>query len=370
MTEFENKTKRSRNNIGPTKLPPTIIRFNPKDPDLRAIRDIAQYARLGKIVAFPTETVYGIGVPASKELALERLYQIKGRDRTKPMAYHIGDWDQLAFLSIKRNPAFRYLTKRFWPGPLTLVVETEKGEKIGIRYPKSLPACTLIASSGEPFIATSANRSGEPSPKTAAEAVKALGSDIDFVIDAGPCEIGVDSTVVDVTTRPPEILREGVELDATKQAIDDIESGRVPRKRVLVVCTGNSCRSPMAAGLLIDELKRRQLDREVEIATCGILARDGGTATAEAIFVMKNREIDISGYRTRSCRREDVLNADLIIAMSQEHYDFLTGLVPGVKDKIKILNIRDPIGQGIPVYEEVVKTLEEQLKKLWHEIVQ
>ena len=111
-------------------MKPTVIRFNPKDPDLKAIREVAQLARGGKIVAFPTETVYGIGVPASKGEALERLYQIKGRDRAKPMAYHIGDWDQLAFLNIKRNPAFRYLSKRFWPGPLTLVVETEKGEKI------------------------------------------------------------------------------------------------------------------------------------------------------------------------------------------------------------------------------------------------
>ena len=351
-------------------MKPTVIRFNPKDPDLKAIREVAQLARGGKIVAFPTETVYGIGVPASKGEALERLYQIKGRDRAKPMAYHIGDWDQLAFLNIKRNPAFRYLSKRFWPGPLTLVVETEKGEKIGVRYPRSLPACTLIASTGEPFIATSANRSGEPSPKTAEEAIRALGGDIDFVIDAGPCDVGMDSTVVDVTVNPPEILREGAELGAVKQAMEDIRSGKIPRKRVLVVCTGNSCRSPMAAGLLTDELKRRRLDREVEIVTCGILARDGATATSEAILVMKNREIDISGHRSRVCRREDVMNADLIIAMAQEHCDFLAGLVPGVKAKIKVLNIKDPIGQGIPVYEEVVKSLEDQLRKLWNEIVE
>lgn len=347
----------------------TVVRFHPGDPNLKVIREIAQSVRGGKIVAFPTETVYGIGVPASKKEALEKLYEIKGRKREKPFTYHIGDWDQLVFLNVVRSPAFRHLSKRFWPGPVTLIASSNTGEKIGIRYPRSLPACTLIVSTGEPFLAASANRSGEPSPKTAEEVLRVLGNQIDYVIDAGPCEIGIDSTVVDVSTHPPRILREGAELDAVRQAIREIEEGKIPRKKILVVCTGNSCRSPIAAGLLREELKRRKLDREIEISAVGILARDGGSATSEAILVMKNREIDISRHRTRACRREDVLEADLILAMSQEHSDFLTGLVTGVKEKIKVLEVKDPIGLGIPVYEEVVQDLERKLKREWEEIV-
>jgi len=350
-------------------LAPTVIRFNPADPNLKEIRGAAQFAREGKIVAFPTETVYGIGVPCSREAGLERLYEIKGRERGKPFSYHIGDWDQLAMLDVVRTPAFRYFSKKFWPGPVTLVAEGFEGKKIGIRYPRSLPACMLIASAGEPFFATSANRSGEPSPKTAQQVIQALGNTIDVVIDGGPCQIGLDSTVVDVTAEPPAILREGAELVGIKEAIQEVESGRIPRRKILVVCTGNSCRSPMMAGLLQREVRRKHLDQQIEILTCGILARDGGTATTEAVYVMKNREIDISSHRTHACRKEDVLDSDLILAMDQSHCDFLVGLVPQIKDKVKVLGISDPIGLGISVYEEVVEKLEQKLKNEWGTIV-
>lgn len=350
-------------------MSPKVIRFDSADPNLKAIREVAHEVRLGRIVAFPTETVYGIGAPASNTKAVERLYGIKKRDRTKPFAYHIGDWDQLAFLDIVRSPSFRYLSKKFWPGPLTLIVLSSKEGKIGLRYPRSVPTATLIVSAGEPFLATSANRSGEPSPKTAEEVIQALGSEIDYVIDAGPCEIGKDSTVVDVTVSPPQIVREGADGASIREAVSDIVSGRIPRKKIMIVCTGNSCRSPMAAGLIYDELKRKKLDREIEVVTSGILARDGAMATPEAILMMKNREIDIDGHRSRSCRREDILESDLILAMSQEHYDFLVGLVPVVKDRIRVWDVKDPIGQGIPVYEEVARDLEKKLKTEWDEIV-
>jgi len=132
--------------------------------------------------------------------------------------------------------------------------------------------------------------------------------------------------------------------------------------KILFLCTGNSCRSQMAEGW-----GKKLLAGKAEVFSAGT---NPGTVDPRAIKVMAEAGVDISGHRSRVCRREDVMNADLIIAMAQEHCDFLAGLVPGVKAKIKVLNIKDPIGQGIPVYEEVVKSLEDQLKKLWNEIVE
>ena len=124
----------------------------------------------------------------------------------------------------------------------------------------------------------------------------------------------------------------------------------------------------MAAGWLKHELRRKGMEDEIEVASCGIGARTGATATTEAILVMKNREIDISGHRSRPCVREDVVDADIIFAMSQEHGTFLSGLVPGLKEKIKVLNIPDPIGMGIMVYEEVIASVDKKMKENWNQI--
>lgn len=346
-----------------------LVKLDSKDPNLIRLREVAQASREGKIVAFPTETVYGMGAPMSAAGVTDQLIQIKRRNEKKPFSYHIGDWEMLDILKVRRTPAFRFLARRLWPGPVTLLVTNEAGEKIGLRFPRHRLAAALINSAGEPFIATSANVSNAPSPRTAEEVMRSLGGQIDYLIDGGKAEYAEDSTVVDVTVEPPAIVRRGALAHEVEELIQKIKSGRFPWKRILLVCTGNSCRSPMGAGWMTAELRRKGLVEEIEVSSCGVSARIGMPATPEAIFVMKNREIDISAHRSRPCSRQDILDADLILAMSPEHTLFITGMVPSAKGKIKVLDVADPIGMGMMVYEDVIKTMEKKLKEEWKDII-
>lgn len=346
-----------------------LVKIDQRDPDFSRIREVARGSREGKIVAFPTETVYGMGGPMSIPSIQDRLIELKRRDEHKRFSYHIGEWDMVDLLGVQTTQAFRFLARKFWPGPLTLVVFNKASEKIGLRFPRHRVAVTLINATGEPFIATSANLSGQSSPKTAESVMEQFGGQIDYVIDSGPCEVGIDSTVVDLTGPEPVMLREGASASQIRQAIEDIKAQRYPHKRILIVCTGNSCRSPMAEGWLQDQLARKGLARQIEVFSRGIAARDGGSATAEAIYVMKNREIDISNHVSHPCRRQDIIDSDLIIAMSPQHASFITGMVPSAKEKIIVLDVPDPIGMDMPVYEQVIELIEKGLREHWERII-
>ncbi|MDP3920438.1 MAG: L-threonylcarbamoyladenylate synthase [Candidatus Omnitrophota bacterium] len=346
------------------------LKIDSRDPDLSKIRDVARACREGQLVGFPTETVYGIGGPMSVADTADKLRQLKRRDGNRPFSYHIGDWEMIEFLGVQKTPVFRYLARQFWPGPVTLLALGKNDEKIGLRFPSNHLALALLNSVGEPFIATSANISGEISGRTCDDVMEAFEGQIGYVIDGGRTEHAEDSTIVDVTTGAvPEIVRRGASIKKVEAAIENICSGKYPRKHILIVCTGNSCRSPMAEGWLRDKLEQAGLEEEIEVSSCGIGARMGASATPEAVLTMKNRDMDISEHRSKPCTRFDVLDADMVIAMGPQHATFISSILRGTKEKLKVLNIMDPIGMSITVYEEVFLAIEHKMNDLWDEII-
>lgn len=172
----------------------------------------------GGIIAFPTDTVYGLGADAFNSKAVERIYEVKKRPRHLPFPLLIADISQLTTVAEPESGIAWFLAKRFWPGGLTLVVPKAaslpaylaRGSTVAIRIPDHPVCLVLIRYLGSPIIGTSANISGEPATLTTDEVKQQLADKVDFIIDGGKRPAGVESTVVDVTGEVPEILRQGI----------------------------------------------------------------------------------------------------------------------------------------------------------------
>lgn len=183
----------------------------------------------GGVVSFPTETVYGLGAIATNEQAVQEIFKAKGRPSDNPLIVHIGETqDVLKFASIV-PPAAKKLMDAFWPGPITLILNKKPNviapsvtpgvETVGIRMPSHPVALQLLRKLGEPLAAPSANRSGKPSPTEAFHVFNDLEGRIPLIVDGGSTEVGIESTVIDMTVEPPIILRPG---SITKEMIENV----------------------------------------------------------------------------------------------------------------------------------------------------
>ena len=183
----------------------------------RQLNQAVQLLRDGGVVAFPTDTVYGVGVDPFQSEAVRRLYRIKGRPEDKPIAILVGSIEDVARVAQTPSRTFSRLADRFWPGGLTLIVETRElppeitagGSTVGVRMPDHPLTLELLRAFGGPIATTSANRSGE-NPATSAEEVGAqLGDHVNLIVDGGDTITKVASTVLDLSVSPPKVLRHG-----------------------------------------------------------------------------------------------------------------------------------------------------------------
>ncbi|MDB4349402.1 L-threonylcarbamoyladenylate synthase [Omnitrophica bacterium] len=191
-----------------------ILQVNPKDPEKEAIDIAAEIIRNGGLVAFPTETVYGLGGNLLNKNVIDRLYKIKRRPADKPLTIHISNIDAVKEMVAHIPPFAQRLIDRFWPGPLTIILNSKDGKSVGFRMPSNKVALCLIEASGVPVVAPSANISGNRPPRKIEEVLEDLDEGIDMVLDGGPTEVGIESTVVDATSFPCKVLREGAIAEA------------------------------------------------------------------------------------------------------------------------------------------------------------
>lgn len=465
----------------------------------------AELLRNGGTVIFPTETVYGLGANALDSSAADKIFAAKGRPSDNPLIVHIAKEEDLTDLVNDVPHSAKLLADKFWPGPLTLIFK--KSDKIpyavtggldtvAVRMPKQKTALRLIELAGVPVAAPSANISGKPSP-TAFEHVKAdMDGRVDAVIDGGACEVGVESTVLDVSGDIPILYRPGritaeeieevigrvelctqakaneapkspglkykhyapnaevqilhgsfeqVERYAKKQTAqrktgmlvfdefpkisDDIityslgrnknaedaahylfdglrsldlqgaevilapeipQSGiwRAVRNRlyraagenivdltsvlpksILMVCTGNTCRSPMAEGVL----KKTAEGMDIKVSSAGLAASAGAPPSTNAVLAAAEKGVDISAHRARQLTADLTESFDLIVTMTASHKQMILAAMPDIKDKVVTLgewsgaggDVRDPFGGDLDCYRRCLEQIDMLVSKAW-----
>lgn len=194
------------------------IKVNPDNPEDNIIQEAGRVLREGGLVAFPTETVYGLGANALDSAAVSRIFAAKGRPSDNPLIVHISDTGQVLDVADDITVPAQRVMEIFWPGPLTVVLPKKAGvpgevtaglDTVAVRMPDHEVARRIIRNAGVPIAAPSANISGKPSPTSAIHVLNDLEDKVDMIVDGGPCKVGLESTVLDLTCEPPVLLRPG-----------------------------------------------------------------------------------------------------------------------------------------------------------------
>ncbi len=340
-----------------------IYKVNDLKKDSKYIEKAIEYLKNDDLVAIPTETVYGLGANGLSEEACKKIFETKGRPQDNPLILHLSKVDELERLVKEIPEDIEKLMKELWPGPLTLVfykselvpsIVTAGGNTVAIRIPNNNITRNIIEKAGIPIAAPSANLSGRPSPTTADDVYIDLNGKIPLIIDGGQSNIGIESTVLDITEKPYTILRPGffdkedleVYLDEVLYDTSLVKDDVVPRspgqkykhyapkaKMEVIIGDGNSIKS------YIDEYKENKNEEKVAYI---LFDENKYLLKEEDIFLSlgsKDNLIEMAYNLFKNLRQADKLNVDKIICEGTDEYGIGIGIMNRLK-KSSAGNIR------------------------------
>jgi tRNA threonylcarbamoyl adenosine modification protein (Sua5/YciO/YrdC/YwlC family) len=347
---------------------------DPRDSVHRTVESLAK----GHVVAIPTETVYGLAADALNPVAVARLAAIKGRSPQSPLVLAMRSSDEILDYVCTWSSLAQRLARRCMPGPLTLVTPCGGDDSLVSRLPD--PVRRWIIGDSQcvgfrvvdhpvivqlhqylrgPLVLTSANLTKKNPLTLGDEVVEQFGETLPLILNDGPTRYGGASTVVRVIGNQYEILRHG--------AIEAAAMNDFAKPLIVLVCTGNTCRSPMAEGLLKHKLANAgQAWSGVNVLSAGVAASEGAMASQEAVDVMDAKGIDIACHESRPLSDAIMHRADIVLTMTRGHRAAILAAWPEMSDRVFTLrpdggDIADPVGGSVELYEQCARQIEESL---------